>query len=88
MNKRVFFIVMSITLVVAMLGIHLSLLVKISKIQRDIKRIDLVVVETKKELQYKNSEFEKKIDFKKIRKKAEDDFGMEISDHIEYLRVD
>lgn len=88
MNKRIFFIVMSITLVVAMLGIHLSLLVKISKIQRDIKRIDLRVVETKKELQYKNSEFEKKIDFKKIRKKAEDDFGMEISDHIEYLRVD
>ena len=88
MNKRVFFIVMSITLVVAMLGIHLSLLVKISKIQRDIKSIELRVIETKKELQYKNSEFEKRIDFKKIRKKAEDDFGMEISDHIEYLRVD
>jgi|GEM_PF-2468998 len=88
MKKRVFFIIMSITLVVAMLGIHLSLLVKISKIQRDIKSIELRVIETKKELQYKNSEFEKRIDFKKIRKKAEDDFGMEISDHIEYLRVD
>ncbi|GLI55868.1 hypothetical protein PM10SUCC1_13820 [Propionigenium maris DSM 9537] len=88
MNKRVFFIAMSITLVVAMLGIHLSLLIKISKIQRDIKKIELRVVETKKELQAKNSEFEKRIDFKKIRKKAEDDFGMEISDHIEYLRVD
>jgi len=88
MNKRVFFIVMSITLVVAMLGIHLSLLVKISKIQRDIKSIELRVIDTKKELQNKNNEFEKEIDFKKIRKKAEDDFGMEISDHIEYLRVD
>lgn len=87
MNKRILFIVMSLLIIAVMLGWHLSSLVKISKAQRDIRAIELRVSEAKKELQNKNTEFEKKIDFKKIRKKAEDDFGMEISDHIEYLRV-
>jgi len=87
MNKKILFIVTSLLVIVVMLGWHLSLLVKISKVQRDMRGTELRVSEAKKELQNKNAEFENKIDFKKIRKKAEDDFGMEISDHIEYLRV-
>jgi len=87
MNKKILFIVTSLLVIVVMLGWHLSLLVKISKVQRDMRGTELRVSEAKKELQNKNAEFENKIDFKKIRNKAEDDFGMEISDHIEYLRV-
>lgn len=88
MNKKVLFVVFSVLTIVSVLGYHLSMLVKISKMQRDIRTSQQRVSEVRKELQQKSSEFEEQIDFKKIRKRAEDDFGMEISDSIEYLRVD
>ena len=87
MNKKKYTII-TIIAIVTILGTHLSMLVKISKMQRDLNLLEKKVVEAKKELKIKSNEFERKIDFIEIRRKSEMDFGMEISDHIEYLRVD
>lgn len=87
MNKKLYMFI-TFFIISTILGYHLSLLVKVSRMQLDIKNLENQLTESKKELQIKTSEFERKLDYAKIRKKAEEDFGMEISDQIEYIRVD
>ncbi len=88
MDRKVLPFLISSVLIVSMLGYHLYMLVKISEVQRDIIGVRFKVSESRKQLYRLNSQFEKEIDYKRIRKKAEEKYGMEISDSIEYFKID
>lgn len=87
MNKKLF-VFITVIAITSIMGYHLAMLVKVSKMQLEIKKLEAQLEESKKELQIRTSEFEEKLDFVRIRKIAEEEFGMEISDQIEYIRVD
>lgn len=87
MNKKLC-VFITVAAIFFIMGTHLAMLVKVSKMQLEIKNLEKQLEESKKELQIRTSEFEEKLDFVRIRRIAEEEFGMEISDQIEYIRVD
>jgi len=87
MNKKLC-VFITVVAIVSIMGTHLAMLIKVSKMQLEIKNLEVQLKESRKQLQIVSNEFEEKLDFVRIRRIAEEKFEMEISDHIKYIRVD
>ncbi len=81
------YIALLIILVVLLPVIHLNLFIQVAKEQGEVRKLKKIVNESEELYQSKKMELENKVDLEKIEREARVQFGMEISNEIEYFKL-
>lgn len=87
-NKKKKAMSLGILIFIVTLSIHMYFIVKISRLQLDIKKLRIEIADINDELDIKRKKLEEKGGFQNIEKRAKEELSMEAIDEIKYLEIE